>query len=383
MRQHKILTRSLLILSIVNFALAAPVAVRERSGVRLDANVTRNVTAASQKRWDPPSDEGEIPSPNLLGTHYSPPPSPDLQAIILELPKSDSAPPPATPDIPGSSTGPRLPMGSPQAGGSFSPAPGSWSPNVPESIHEPPQHLYSADLSQTVRKLLGPPPSGSPPSVELADLSQTVRKLLGPPPGLGSTGSSQKVPPNPTSSRLRVGSKPVAGSEGRLKRPSGFSPKPFPFKLPTEAELRLPQSLRPMPVPGSLPPPLPMPLPPPPRPMPAPGSLLPPLPPSHPGQPGPSRVPPPGFSVKPGTLSSTGNQPMPPQRPGVDPETHSQVNLDPQGDDLNEFWKNLMKDKIKPRRSDSNTVDLAEKDARSEYSILYDLPRFINKCYGL
>jgi hypothetical protein len=50
MRQHKILTRTLLLLSIINFALAAPAAVRERPEVRLDANVTRNVTAASQKR---------------------------------------------------------------------------------------------------------------------------------------------------------------------------------------------------------------------------------------------------------------------------------------------------------------------------------------------
>jgi hypothetical protein len=40
MRQHKILTRTLLLLSIISFALAAPVAVRERPEVRLDANVT-------------------------------------------------------------------------------------------------------------------------------------------------------------------------------------------------------------------------------------------------------------------------------------------------------------------------------------------------------
>ena len=50
MRQHKILTRTLLILSIINFVLAAPAAVRGRPGVRLDGNVTGNVTAASQKR---------------------------------------------------------------------------------------------------------------------------------------------------------------------------------------------------------------------------------------------------------------------------------------------------------------------------------------------
>ena len=53
-----ILTRTLLILFIINFALAAPVAVRERPEVRLGANVKRDVTAAPQKRWDP-LDEGE------------------------------------------------------------------------------------------------------------------------------------------------------------------------------------------------------------------------------------------------------------------------------------------------------------------------------------
>ena len=48
---------TLLIRSIINFALMAPspAAVRERPVVRLDVNVTRNVTAASesQKHWDP------------------------------------------------------------------------------------------------------------------------------------------------------------------------------------------------------------------------------------------------------------------------------------------------------------------------------------------
>ena len=41
---------------------------------------------------------------------------------------------------------------------------------------------------------------------------------------------------------------------------------------------------------------------------------------------------PPGFSMNPDTLSSTGstdNQPTPPQSPGVDPEIHSLLNLEP------------------------------------------------------
>ena len=339
MRQHKILTRSLLILSIINFALAAPVAVRERSEVRLDADVTRNVPAASQKRRDPASDEGEIPLPNLPRMLSSLPPSPDLQPIILEMPKSNSVLPPATPDIPGSSTGPRLPMGSPQAG-YLLPTPGSWSPNVPGSIHVPPQHLHTADLS-------GPRAGSLPPPM-----------LMPLPP-----------PPRPV---------PVPGSLPPPKSmllPPPRRPMPAPGSLPPLKSMPLPPPPRPMPAPDSLPPPKPMPLPPPP------GSLPPPpLPQSHPGQPGPSRVRPPGFSVKPGTMWSTGNQPIPPQRPGVDPETYSQVNLGHQ-DDFNEVLKNLKKLKIRPRMSDPNTVDLAEKDARSEYSVLDVLPRF--KCYGL
>ena len=69
MRQHKILTWALLILSIINFALAAPVAVRGRPEVRLDANVSGKVTAASQKRQDSLEEMGStsanVPGPDI------------------------------------------------------------------------------------------------------------------------------------------------------------------------------------------------------------------------------------------------------------------------------------------------------------------------------
>ena len=75
MRQHKILTRILLILSIINFVLAAPAAVRERPEIRLDANPTKNVKAAWQKRRDLLDESGSM---NVPGPDHSAPPSPDL-----------------------------------------------------------------------------------------------------------------------------------------------------------------------------------------------------------------------------------------------------------------------------------------------------------------
>ena len=67
MRQHKILTWTLLILSIVNFVLTAPVAVRER--LRLDANPTKNVQIGSMNVPGP--DHSALPGPDLTDSkHY-------------------------------------------------------------------------------------------------------------------------------------------------------------------------------------------------------------------------------------------------------------------------------------------------------------------------
>lgn len=82
MRQQKLLTWTLLIPSIISFAFAAPAAVRERHEVRLDVNVTRNMSAMSQKRADS-LDEG---STNVPGPDHVPPPSPD---ILSQMPHSD------------------------------------------------------------------------------------------------------------------------------------------------------------------------------------------------------------------------------------------------------------------------------------------------------
>ena len=95
MQQLKILTRTILILFIINFALAAPVAVRGRQVRRLDANVTRNVTTASQKRRDSLEERG---STNVPGPDYAPPPSPDWTNVFSQIPYADSTPSTPTPD---------------------------------------------------------------------------------------------------------------------------------------------------------------------------------------------------------------------------------------------------------------------------------------------
>ena len=102
MRQHRILSRILLMLSIINFSIAAPAAIRERPEVRLDANVTRNVTAAPQKRGDP-LDWGGAPNVPGLPVDYAPPPSPDLTDILGQMAEhlaeqygyTDGTPPPS------------------------------------------------------------------------------------------------------------------------------------------------------------------------------------------------------------------------------------------------------------------------------------------------
>jgi hypothetical protein len=133
MRQHNILTRTLLILSFINFALAAPAAVRGRPEVRLDANVTRNVTAVSQKRQDT-LDEGGSTNVPVPDHHDAPPPSPDLTDILSQMAAhADSLSPPDSPWLsigtdyvppsPGSPTESRLPVGSMPVAGSLSPPP--------------------------------------------------------------------------------------------------------------------------------------------------------------------------------------------------------------------------------------------------------------------
>ena len=93
----------------------------------------------------------------------------------------------------------------------------------------------------------------------------------------------------------------------------------------------------------------------------------PPRPSPHSSQPEPSedrfRSPqsPPGLSVKPDKLSSTGSQLTPPQSPEVDPEMHSILHPEPFP---TEFWDTPLKGKMK-RRKGSDAVNLAQRDPRS------------------
>ncbi|KAI0279046.1 hypothetical protein BGY98DRAFT_1096415 [Russula aff. rugulosa BPL654] len=264
MRQLKILTRILLILSTINFALAAPVEVRERPEERLDADVTRNVRALSQKRWLS-DDEGELPLP------ISPADAP--------------APPPPAPDSPGS----------------FS---GFVQPNVD---HAPPPSPYLTDsLSQMAHTLWSLPAYADRPP---------------PTPDTGSSPASDHVlPPVPSQGHAPPDSTDVWAQILQIAKQMDTPPSS-------------PESMA--------------------------GSLSPPLHSPHSSQQGPSEdrfQGSSGFSVRPGTLSSTGDQLTPPQDPGVDPETHSLLNPEPFPTG---FWEELWKGKIKRRMSSSDAVNLA------------------------
>ena len=329
MQQHKILTWTLLILSIINFAPAAPVAVRERPEVRIDATVTRSVTAAPQKRgsW-------ESPLPNVP----PPPPSPDSTDILLQKPVAEQHMTDNPRRPPWSSTGPRLPLGLMPAVGSLLLPPESGSLNVPQAgpAHVPPQSQDSMHWTERVgpppqwsqnfdplppsappewpqriglppglppsapgpsqwsQKGGPPPPSAPPPSLDSTELSQRVRIFLSlppPNPALGSTDLSQRV-------RILPGSHPLP----QRVLPSLASPDS------TDRSQRVP-----------------------------PNSKL------------PSRLGP-------------SDQPTPLQSLGADPETHPLVN--PAESLLGEFWDNLLKGKIKRRMSGSDAVTLEQEDPR-------------------
>ena len=234
MRQHKILIRAILVLSIISFALAAPVAVRGRPEVRLDANVTRNVTAASrERRGSDESDEGESTNPD-----HAPPPSP-LSDILSQIAYADTPPP--TPEHsglltgsdyvpgfsphhsqPGPSTQPPSPLTdilSQKAYGDSLPptpdAPGSYLPLSPDlpvagSLSPPPPSPHHSQPGESA-----PPPS---PLTDFLSQEAYTDRPSPIPDNPGALTGWDYVPPSPGS--------PTGPSEDRFPSPSGSSVNP-------------------------------------------------------------------------------------------------------------------------------------------------------------
>lgn len=390
MQQYNILTRTLLMLSIINFTLSAPVAVREKPGVGLDANVTRNMTSASQKRGDSLDESGSTKVP---GPDHVLPPSPDLtddaifQLIDFGPPYSPESSTGHVQPSPISPMGLQLPAGSMPVAGSLSYSPPeSGSMDVPGPHHAPVQSMDPTDWSELMQHvgfgMAGQhKPTNNPPlawgespnmpgsdhalvpsldSTSWSELMQYVelgmrgqhRQIHSPLPPwdqepldwgtLDVPGLDHVPPPSPAFADIlsqipHADSPPTPDSLGSSTGSHYVPPSPGP---PTV-------SVGPMPVVGSLSP------------------LPPPLP--HPNA-GPSddRYPP-GFEPKPDTLPSAGstsNQPISPrpESPGVDPETHSPPNSETFPI---EFWDKFLKGKIKRRISGSDSVGLDQKDPRS------------------
>ncbi|KAF8490457.1 hypothetical protein F5888DRAFT_1741418 [Russula emetica] len=194
MRQRKLITRTLLILFIVNqvvdFAFGAPVAVREKLEGCIDADVTEDGTATLQKRVNP-VEEG---STNMAGQT---PPSPDRTEVdqlwqgeedmLIDSPTPlhiPMYPPPLTPPPPLS---PPPPM---------SPAPLTPPPPLsPPPLTPPPPPTSPPPLTP-------PPPPTTPPPLPEEHLPQawplTTKTTSHQPTQQQSLGPDLDVhPPNP------------------------------------------------------------------------------------------------------------------------------------------------------------------------------------------
>ena len=387
MRLYKILTRTLLILSIINFALAAPVAVQERHEVRLDVGVTR--AAPSQKRWnDGPGGSTIMPGPDRASpqsldstdSSQEAPTSPtgsvgsNSESTPVGSPGPSSHPPPSShpsPNLSGSSEDrsqdplglslkpntfqlkgstsnnpvplvptdfrDKLPVGSMPVAGSLLPPPQSLlpKPNLPGSDHPPPPSLRPTATGSLKRPL--PPPFRLSPSRPGPSRDR--------PPSFSVTpDNARPQSPDPsTELSLRIGPPTPSMDSTDLSQRIGPPPSapPNPALDGTDLLQRVQMmltGLRPLPSalnmdstgwPQRVPPSAGSQtgsrlL------VPMAGSLsLPPPPSPHPSQPGSSedRFPDPlGLSLNPNTFESKGStssNPTPPQSLGVGPETHS------------------------------------------------------------
>ena len=309
MRSRGIVTW-ILILSIVDFALAAPVAVRERLVLPVDVDVlvVEGGAATSQKRYDPlddwstsnaadqpPASQSLNPS-ELDGlwedvaeqriARYSPPTSQSPRSSSESSMDLDWPPPnPGSPTGPqGGSPLPPLPRpGGPGPSEVSSPDPPDWSedPNTLSSTRGQPPPLQSPSRYPVTRPL--PSPQGPQPMLDEfwnALLESSGSRL--PHPGTSEGGSVNPETLTSTGSQPPLLSPPQNPGQ-EVTRP----PRPGPLPVLDEYWNALSKGS------GS--------------------SQL------HPGPSEGSLPSPPGGSVNPDTLPSTGSQPpslSPPQNPG-------------------------------------------------------------------
>jgi hypothetical protein len=209
MRGHKIVTRTLLILfivnQVVNFVFGAPVAAREKLEGHIDVDVTEDGTAALQKRVNP-VDKG---STNMVGQTPSSPDQTELDQLWKEISEQGNmfmdSPTPL--HIPGWSTPPFSNESPTESMGSNSPhmspsPPTSPPPSLPEERLPPAWSLTTDTLSTTGHKTtpqqssgpdldVHPPPNpephpltvaGMPIGESLEMLMKGLTKPLQPPP---------------------------------------------------------------------------------------------------------------------------------------------------------------------------------------------------------
>jgi hypothetical protein len=194
MRWHKTLARILPILSIVNFVLAVPVAVRNTHELRVDAvNATEDGTAsASQKRYDPWDDQSSTNAADEPETNA--PPSPESSDWDKYLRASESPPPSSESDwdrwlegslqnswLSDSSIGSNSALAPPSSPGSPDSSTGSYGGSMPVGDSHP---LSPDPINPQVQ---------APPASPLSPESSTGHQLTPPP----SPEPDARPPPSP------------------------------------------------------------------------------------------------------------------------------------------------------------------------------------------
>jgi hypothetical protein len=296
MRRCKIVTW-ILILSIVNFALGAPAAVRERSEMSVDVDVVEGGTVMSQKRFDSSDDE----SATNAADHPPTPPNPTPSDIFWHRVWEELA------------------------------GPGGVDQHIPQ-----PESPGSTGSVGSIRPSYAPPnpgspagsPTGSPhsgpsvpgwPAVNPGTLSSTGHQHWQTPPQSPTGGSPLPLSPHPGLSDEHPPGSPAAMAKGTS---SSTGHQYTPEQSPTG------------------------------------GSPLPPSP--HPGL-SDEHTPGSSAAMAVGTLSSTGHKTSPPQSPGADSGAHPPSSPGPQpsaseaesGDLLSKVFKGIIKPRISHFRATS------------------------------